>query len=564
MKLLTIRNKILSLGAVGVIFGAGIGLTGLATVRQVTDVLSLSTQLARVHAAQMDSDMAHDAIRADVLQAIAVEQPELKQSAREALESDSAVFLERLRKAHDLAPAGRAREALAAAQPDADAYSREARELVAVALRDTKAAHAKLPSFLQTFKRLEVVLGGVGEVINDELAATELVGNDLFASARVTFIGVLLIAIAAACIAAVAIQRSVQRPLDAFTTRLRNIAEGDGDLTQRLDETDADEFAVVASWFNVFVAKMHGALGSITSSSAGIGDSARDLKLVSEQLAAVAEQTSAQVQIVSSAAEQIRVNMESVTGGATEMETNIRDIARDATEAKQVADEGVRAARATDDLVAEMGRSSIEIGEVIKVISSIAEQTNLLALNATIEAARAGEAGKGFAVVATEVKELAKETARATEDIAKKIEAMQRHTQAAVGATADITEVISRISERQSTIVMAVDRQTTLTAAIGQNVIEAARGTEEIASNISGVAEAARQTAAGASDTQTAARGLSELSGNLDHHVRGFRLSSQALKPRDGRDGAGPAPVVKLGERARPASRQAKAAGGLF
>jgi methyl-accepting chemotaxis protein len=165
--------------------------------------------------------------------------------------------------------------------------------------------------------------------------------------------------------------------------------------------------------------------------------------------------------------------------------------------------------------VAKLGESSAEIGQVIKVITSIAQQTNLLALNATIEAARAGESGKGFAVVANEVKELAKETAKATEDISRKIEAIQENTKEAVGAIGTITSIITQINEISTTIATSVDQQNTTTNEMARNVTEAAAGAGEIVKNISGVADAAQSTSHGAGDTQKAAASLALMSTEL-------------------------------------------------
>jgi methyl-accepting chemotaxis protein len=178
----------------------------------------------------------------------------------------------------------------------------------------------------------------------------------------------------------------------------------------------------------------------------------------------------------------------------------------------------------TNTTVAKLGESSAEIGNVVKVITSIAQQTNLLALNATIEAARAGEAGKGFAVVANEVKELAKQTAKATEDISRKIEAIQTDTKGAVEAIGKIGQIINQINDLQNTIASAVEEQTATTGEIGRNVVEAAKGSNEIAHNITGVAQAAQSTTEGASETKRAADDLSRMANDLQRLVGQFKF----------------------------------------
>jgi methyl-accepting chemotaxis protein len=255
-----------------------------------------------------------------------------------------------------------------------------------------------------------------------------------------------------------------------------------------------------------------------------LASSAQELTAVSQQMASNSEETASQASVVSAAAEQVSRNVGTVASATEEMGASIREIAKNANEAARVATAAVKVADKTNATVSKLGESSAEIGNVIKVITSIAQQTNLLALNATIEAARAGEAGKGFAVVANEVKELAKQTAKATEDIGRKIDAIQSDTKGAVEAIGQIGTIISQINDIQSTIASAVEEQTATTAEISRSVGEAALGSREIAQNVMGVAQAARSTTEGAANTKCSADELARMATELQRLVE--RLES--------------------------------------
>ena len=268
---------------------------------------------------------------------------------------------------------------------------------------------------------------------------------------------------------------------------------------------------------------VQGVLKRVADNATALTGASRQLGEVSQQMAANAEETATQAGVASAAAEQVSHSVATVATAAEEMGASIKEIARSAHDAAKVATSAVKVAEKTNATVAKLGESSAEIGNVVKVITSIAQQTNLLALNATIEAARAGEAGKGFAVVANEVKELAKQTARATEDIGRKIEAIQTDTRGAVEAIGQIGQIIAKINDLQNTIASAVEEQTATTGEISRSVTEAARGSSEIAQNITGVAQAARGTTEGASDTKKAADGLSQVALELQKLVGQFK-----------------------------------------
>ena len=264
-------------------------------------------------------------------------------------------------------------------------------------------------------------------------------------------------------------------------------------------------------------------VGGIVDNTHALASASEELTSVSQQMSAAAEQTTAQANLVSAAAEQVSGNARTVSGSIENLVASIHEIARNAHDAAHTAKRAVGMASATSSTMDALGRSSTEIGAVVKVINSIAEQTNLLALNATIEAARAGDAGKGFAVVANEVKELARETAKATEEIGGRIQGMQADTARAVNAIAEIGSVIEKIDALQTKIAAAVEEQSATTGEIGRNIAEATTGSGEIAENILQVAQAAQNTAEGASNTQVASQELSRMAQALQTLVNEYQ-----------------------------------------
>ena len=296
-----------------------------------------------------------------------------------------------------------------------------------------------------------------------------------------------------------------------------------GDLTRSVSVKGDDAIGQMGEGLSAFFADLRKSISDIGETAQALGVSSDELSSISQQMAGNAEETSAQANVVSAASDEISRNVQTVATGTEEMSASIREISHNAQEAAKVAASAVKVAQSTNETVGRLGESSAEIGEVVKVINSIAEQTNLLALNATIEAARAGEAGKGFAVVANEVKELANQTAKATDEIGGKIQAIQTDTHSAVEAIGEISEVINNIYDISNTIASAVEEQTATTAEIGRNINDAAKGSAEINQNIVGVAQAAENTSGGVSQTQQSAEKLRAMANDLKRLVGQFK-----------------------------------------
>jgi methyl-accepting chemotaxis protein len=318
--------------------------------------------------------------------------------------------------------------------------------------------------------------------------------------------------------------RAITGPLSRTVIVLQ--AVGTGDLRDRVTVDSKDESGIMGNALNTTLDKISLAFHTIGGASVRLATASEEFSATSQQITANSEETSAQANVVSAATEQVNRNLQTVATATEEMSASISEIAKNASEAAKVAGEALKAAVDTNATVNKLGESSAEIGQVIKVITSIAQQTNLLALNATIEAARAGEAGKGFAVVANEVKELAKQTAKATEDISQKIAAIQTDAKGAVLAIGTISGIIGRVNDISATIATAVEEQSATTSEMSRNVSEAAKGSGEVSKNITGVAQAAQSTSSGATDSQKAAQSLSQMSNELRELVGQFRVDS--------------------------------------
>lgn len=302
-------------------------------------------------------------------------------------------------------------------------------------------------------------------------------------------------------------------------------AAASGDFTVTVPMEGKEGFFLdISNQVNKLIETSRNAFQSISQNASQLSVASEELSAVSVQMSSNAEETNAQAGSAASAATQVSSNMQSVSAGVEELSVSIREISSNAMEASAVATHAVQEARATNETMAKLGVSSQEIGNVLKVISSIAEQTNLLALNATIEAARAGELGKGFAVVANEVKELARQTSRATEEISENIANIQNDVKGAIASIGAISDVINKINDISGIIASAVEEQAATANEIGRTVSEAATGSSEIAKNVESVSVVSRNTTEGAANSQHAALKLSEMAAELQSLVNQFRV----------------------------------------
>ncbi|MBT0768487.1 methyl-accepting chemotaxis protein [Kineosporia sp. J2-2] len=346
--------------------------------------------------------------------------------------------------------------------------------------------------------------------------------HSTFTSSRNTLLGTLLVAIIALLALSALVARSITAPL----ARLREVLEAvaTGDLTQDIKLGLRNEVGKMGDALSQAVQRMRSTLATLAASSHALSSHSAELESASTAMSASAQTTTGNVDSMSAVVSGVATNVQAVASGAEQMGASIREISTSAQDAAGVAAQAVGVAGEAETIMIRLGASSSEVGNVVKLITSIAEQTNLLALNATIEAARAGDAGKGFAVVADEVKQLAQETARATEDISTRIEAIQNDTTVAVESIGRVSQVIGQINSYQTTIASAVEEQSVTTSSMAADLSTAATGADEIGVGLGNLHSSASSTLTGAESTQASAAELAVIAKQLETAMGAFRV----------------------------------------
>jgi methyl-accepting chemotaxis protein len=524
MRDLKVRTKILAAVSIAGVVALAVGITGLAALSGTTAAAQ------RIYSKNVSGTGAVGDIKAAMLQArlditnhAVAQDATMKADSRAAFAKDIQTVEAAITAYRDSSPAGgpavvqdllTAWQSYAQIATDKQIPAAESHDMAAWQdIRKTQTT----PLITAAFRTIDAL-----DAAEDHSAA-ESAADARSESAFDRLVSIVLLTVG--LLLALAVGLVVARDIVRSLSKVRDVCDAfaAGDLTRTAGLTSRDEPGQMGQSLDAAIGRLRQTVSTIDGSASSLSTASEQMSGVAVQIAASAEETSAQAQTVSAAAEQISRNVDTVSAGSEEMGASIREISQNAADAARVASEAVSLTAATSTTMNKLGESSTEIGNVIKVITSIAEQTNLLALNATIEAARAGEAGKGFAVVATEVKDLAQETARATEDISRRVEAIQADTSGAVTAIEEVTAVIARISDFQTTIASAVEEQTATTAEMNRSVTEAATGTGEIAQNITGVAEAARLTSEGVAQSQQSAAELNRMSAELSSLVTTFR-----------------------------------------
>lgn len=527
----TIKMKLIGLGVCGVILTiamAAASYWGLVKINQHKD--RIATDVSAVKDS-LESNLMLEAVRADLLGALLLQEERLEseeRAVRDQFAKHKVLFHGHLANIEaDRVNAEMSQEIKDAFQkvhPLLSTYLNSTEEMIALAFTDRDTAITQYNSLLPSYEALVIEMGALNDLIEEDAMAFQVESTQVASFIQKGVLVIALVNLLVLIVGSFFIAGSIVSGLNELLVVADAVASGH--LSVRSKNKRSDEIGRLAAGFNRLAENLHNLVTQVQKGALQVSSASEELSSSSQRMNANSEQTEAQADTVSSISQKTNLNIQSVSSASEEMSSTIKEISKNVQEATLITSQAVKMAASTNVTISKLGDSSTEIGNVIKVITSIAQQTNLLALNATIEAARAGEAGKGFAVVANEVKDLAKATAKATEEISQKITAIQTDTKSAVSAIGEIHDVIEKINDISTNIAGAIEEQAATTNEISRSVAEAARGTNEVSESISGVASASRSTAEIASNVMIASQGLSSMGMELLSMVNAFQAES--------------------------------------
>jgi len=555
----TIGKRFLLAGVIAIVALAVVSALGVWGTREAARGTAAISLIGTAVKNQMEADMMHDALRADVLVALR----EGRAGNKAAQKNVNDATNEHIKDFEDHIAANKAldlpaddRAALEALGPSLSAYIDGAKEIVSGAFTDNYGANAKFPAFMEKFEALETKMGETGDAIQNSADAIQ---KNLDTHLRNLYI-VLAVVIAAAALAVVAVlsltARSVVRPVKAMTDAMTALAAGDM-ATEIPGRARRDEIGAMAKALGVL--KENSARAQHLSDEQGrihenqrkraealerlcrdfdaemsrnLSDVAASLQTMQgavTSMAKTAEQTAGEASHANEASSQTASSVGSVAAATGELSTTITEITRQVSQSNQIAGEAANQARQTNEQIRGLATAAEKVGAIVQLINEIASQTNLLALNATIEAARAGEMGKGFAVVASEVKNLASQTAKATDEIASHVGAIQNETQRSVTAIQSVAAIIEQINQITGSVATAVEQQGAATREIVNSVEQATGGTRVVTESINTVVGAAGESRNAAARLTDVTAALSSQSQSLRSGVERFLASVKAV-----------------------------------
>ncbi|PWJ55793.1 methyl-accepting chemotaxis protein [Quadrisphaera granulorum] len=520
----TIKAKLTLLAGTGAVLVAALSGSAVATLGSVsassTHALELSGADARMTALAERIEQAQVSLRDALLSgggtnadaAMAAFTTAQKASADDWKALDTSIL------------STRTRNAVTPLKTDYEAYMASAQEQMAVLPKvDPRSdlGRSMLGQLAASAAAITLQQKVVGDLIDAEAHQARAQAEEIRSRAVMGLCVGGLVGLIVLIVANVWVGRSVLVPVRRMVSSLQQVEKRN--LTAEVDEHDRDEIGDMGRALGAALRSLRGTIASLSQSASTLAEASQGMDHVAVDLTTASEASVAQTSVVAGSAQQVSIAASTISAATEEMTASIAEISQQASSVSQVASGAVTAAAETSQAVADLDTASTEIGEIIQTITTIAAQTNLLALNATIEAARAGEAGRGFAVVASEVKDLAQGTARATEDITAKIDAIQKTTALAVERIAEISSVIGTIHEKQLTISSAVEEQSATTAEMARNVTDISSQSTSIAQAIAAVVETSNQTKGAASTASSSSRELSELSVSMRDNLAQFR-----------------------------------------